>query len=113
MSFSLKIEKESFANVFRDNRNPITAARFPSRKLDNTRIQGIRVAGNVSACMSFLSDSIFIRRVAGQGVSRRNPCPEWSREVSAAWSRVGFSTSRPYILIIIIGVLLMRTPERT
>lgn len=38
-------------------------------------------------------------RVNRQG----NPCPvKWSKEISAAWSRVGFSTSRPYILIIII-----------
>jgi len=56
--------------------------------------------------VSFLSGSIFIRkeqRQREQSASRRNSCPEWSREVSAAWSRVGFSTSRPYILIIIVA----------
>lgn len=105
-----------FANV-KDNRNPIIAVKFLSQKLDSTRIREIHIAGNVSAYVSFLTVSIFIREEQRQdrGRADANPCPEWSREVSAAWSRVGFSTSHPYILIIIIvgRSFLMRMLERT
>lgn len=88
---------------FGDNRNPITVARFPSRKLDNMRIQGIRRRECISLHVFFVWQYFYPQRVAGRGASR-NPCRKWSREVSAAWFRVGFSTSRLYILIIIIVV---------
>jgi len=94
-----------------------------SRKLDSMRIRETYIAGNVSAYVFFfiyIIDSIdsivFLSgRSSGRTGCEPTQTPEWSREVSAAWSRVGFSTSRSYILIIIIvgRSLLMRMPERT